>query len=125
MGAPENKLPKLTTAEARNIAINLNENCVMFGFMLGSLAFGAMSIALIDTPWMRLIAFVVGGVLGVWYGVPLSAYYYLRKINRDYFPGMAEAVVEWFRSAQPGDSLDMNVLAQKVKQAQKYPERLL
>lgn len=105
---------KLTNAEARNIALNLNKDCMMMCFMLGSLVIGAMSMELLDAPWMRVIAFVLGGMLGVWYGVPLSAYYYLHKINCDYFPGMSDAVVKWFRNAQPGDSLDMDILAQQV-----------
>jgi MFS family permease len=116
--------PNLTLSEARNIALNLNDACFMFSLMVGSLAFGALAMLLMDVPWQRFIAFVIGGILGVVYGVPLSAYYYLRRIDQEYFVGMSNAVVEWFRTAKDGDSLDMDALAAKVRAARALVKNL-
>lgn len=92
----------------------------MTSFMFGSMVFGALAMVLMDVPWQRFIAFVLGGALGVTYGVPLWAYYTLRRIDHDYFPGMSDAVVDWFRTARPGDFLDMDALAVKARAATRH-----
>lgn len=104
---------KPTLSEARQIAVFFYKSCWAGSILIGSSLFFGISLMLLSQAVFRLAATLLGGVFGWHLILPSFGLFFLRDLERR-VPGLAKAIVEFFRNAQPGDYLNVRQLAAQV-----------
>ena len=64
---------------------------------------------------LRIAAALAGGTVALLIGLPMACSRRLETIDRDFGEGVADAVVAWHQTAQKGEPLDLEALAEKVR----------
>lgn len=105
---------KPTLKEARQIAVFLEQSCLIGSIVVGSLVFLGIALLVLSQAFLIFAASLIGAVFGWHLVLPLFGQFFLQDLDEK-VPGLADATIAWFRNAQPGDFLDMKKLASQVE----------